>query len=346
VQGVVSGLAEGLRRQGHEVMTAWLDGDEAAGEMGLPLHVDTARNPAALTASARRSVRDLLKVRQVLARFKPDVVNIHFPRSQALYFLALRPFFGYRLLLSFHGSDAHFPNEAVKKILPLLMQRSSAITAVSEASREALRDIAPNCDGKITIIPNGIDFGFWSDAEPRRRNPHELVAAGRLVPVKGFDILLKAVALCCDSGTDVHLTLFGEGLEAEPLRRLAGELGISDRVTFAGHAEPDGLRDHYAEAGIFVLSSRSEGLPLALLEAMAAGLVPVCTEVGGVGEVMTADTGRTVPPCDPALLAEAIQETIEHWSEGSHTRAAAKKRAAAFSSSRQYACFSDLIEKL
>jgi glycosyltransferase involved in cell wall biosynthesis len=343
VQNAVMALAAGLKSHGHEVVTAWPDGEESEGEAALPLCVDISLNPLVLIRTAIEGVRGLASLAGLLRRFRPDVVNIHFPGSQALYFLPLRVFYGYRLVLSFHGSDAHFAAGAVRQSLRLTMRRSDRITAVSAAAKRALTAMAPDCEDKIEIIHNGIDYGFWSDGEERERDPYQLVAAGRLVPVKGFGVLLEALARCRLQGLPVRLTLFGDGPEEATLRSLCEELRISDAVTFAGRVDAETLRSVYAQAGVFVLSSFSEGMPLALLEAMAAGLVPVCTAVGGVGEVMTPETGTMVPPDDAEALADAIAAVVQRLEGDDSVSSAAKARASQFSLQAQNARFSELV---
>lgn len=344
VQAAVLSLADGLRAAGHEVLLAWPDGDATAGEASLPLCVDLAADPRAALASAGRSVRDLWRLARVIGRFGPDVVNIHFPRSQALYFLVLRAAYGYRLVLSFHGSDAYFAAGASRRSLPVLMRGAAGITAVSASVKTALTEMAPGSEGKVEVVRNGIDDAFWAAASGAERDPHHLIAAGRLVPVKGFDVLLEAVAACRGQGLPVRLTLFGDGPEGPALKGQAVRLGLDGAVSFAGHAEPEALRAAYAEAGVFVLSSRSEGLPLALLEAMAAGLVPVCTDAGGVDEVLGAEAWPTVPPDDPAALAGAIEAAVTGWRK--EASEAARRRASSFSMRTQHARMSELIEGL
>ena len=344
VQAAVLALADGLRARGHAVLIAWPDGEAGTGDVRLPLCVDVGLSPTVLAAATVRGARDLFRAARLVARFRPDVVNVHFPRSQALYFAALRPLFGYRLLLSFHGSDALLAEGASGRTLPFLIRQAAGVTAVSAAVGETLTEMAPTAEPRLAVIRNGIDTAFWRVPAQSVRDRHHLVATGRLVPVKGFDILLRAVALCRGAGVPVRLTLFGDGPEAGGLERLASDLGVADHVVFAGHADPHTLRSTYAEAGVFVLSSRSEGLPIALLEAMAAGLVPVCTDVGGVGEVMVSELGRTVPPEDAAALAEAIGSVIGRW-DGTGERVASE-RASAFASDGQHERFSGFVEAL
>lgn len=137
------------------------------------------------------------------------------------------------------------------------------------------------------------------------RSP-QLVASGRLEHAKGFDVLLTAFALVRGHVPDVRLTIMGEGALGEALRAQSRSLGLQDTVTFPGFVLNP--YPYYAHADLFVLSSRYEGLPNAMLEAMALGAPVIATDCpGGVREVVR-DTSvhRLVPAEDSASLAAGI----------------------------------------
>ncbi|MFN7920681.1 MAG: glycosyltransferase [Bryobacteraceae bacterium] len=134
------------------------------------------------------------------------------------------------------------------------------------------------------------------------------VNVANLRPVKAHGVLVRAFALVASQVSDVRLIIVGKDGGALPaLRALSSELGVSDKVTFTGGRLD--VTSLLAAAEIYVHSSRSEGLPNAVLEAMAAGLPVVATGVGGVGEAVIRDvTGKLVPPDRPDLLAAAMTE--------------------------------------
>jgi glycosyltransferase involved in cell wall biosynthesis len=149
-----------------------------------------------------------------------------------------------------------------------------------------------------------------------------LVAVGNLYPVKDHATLLRAAAPI----GGVRVAIAGRGGEEESLRRLARELGCEARVHLLG------LRDDVprilAAADVFVQSSRSEGLPLAILEAMGAALPIVATRVGGVPEAVSdGECGRLVPPGDPAALEAALRGVLESPDRGASLARAARRRA-------------------
>jgi glycosyltransferase involved in cell wall biosynthesis len=163
----------------------------------------------------------------------------------------------------------------------------------------------------VVVIPNGVPVDFWSASQPgvERRDPIVL-SVGRLHPVKGHDVLLRAFARLRARVPKAQLVLAGGGGYRADLERLAHGLGLASAVTFAGQIDAGAVRDLMGGARVFVLPSRSEGLPLALLEAMAAGVPVVATRVGGVPDVATPDTAGLVPPEDPAALAAALEEVL------------------------------------
>jgi glycosyltransferase involved in cell wall biosynthesis len=149
-----------------------------------------------------------------------------------------------------------------------------------------------------------------SGANPFPTNGPHLVAAGRLVNVKGFDVLLDALKLVRET-IPVQLTILGEGPLESDLKARSTRLGLSDAVRFAGfQANPYAF---YKHADLFVLSSRYEGMPSAILEALSLGTPVVATDCpGGVREIIAgSNMGLMVPSSNPRLLAEAIISAIE-----------------------------------
>lgn len=156
-------------------------------------------------------------------------------------------------------------------------------------------------------LPNGVDLAHFRPSPPPILDI-VVGTVGGLRAEKDHDTLLRAFAALRD--TPASLLLVGGGpLEAD-LRRTANELGIADRVEFAG-AVLD-TAPWYARLSVFVLSSRTEQMPIALLEAMAAGLPVVATDVGDVRAVLPIDANDlVVPPRDPVALAKALRRAIE-----------------------------------
>ena len=126
---------------------------------------------------------------------------------------------------------------------------------------------------------------------------------------KGVDVLIEALALCVQLGLDASVTVLGDGKFRAELEDLAKNRGLGNRVEFAGQLTAgNAVRDRLDQADLFVLPSRTEGLPRALIEAMASGLPCVGTTVGGIPELL--ESGDLVPPGNAKALAETIVEVF------------------------------------
>ena len=339
VQGVVQGLAQHLRKGGHAVVTAWPDGDGTADDWRLRLEAGVGSTGRPGPGALARAGLGLIALAARLARFRPDVVNLHYPRGQTLYFELLRRVLGYCLVLSFHGSDYHEASPAVRARLPAWMKRATCVTAVSDALRDGLATIEPEV--AVRVIDNGVDTGFWCPAEGVARDPNLIVGAGRLLPVKGFDILLAAMAM--PAAARARLIIAGEGELGGELGEQIATLGLEHRVELSGSLGKEALRDLFRRAGVFVLSSRREGMPLALLEAMASGLPVIATAVGAVPRLMVEGIGEMVPPGDPAALAEAIARRVGRPEVQKSESAMARERALHFEAARCFERYAELL---
>ncbi|HEY7026821.1 MAG TPA: glycosyltransferase, partial [Gemmatimonadales bacterium] len=175
--------------------------------------------------------------------------------------------------------------------------------------------------------------------------PQDLVVGwvARLIPVKSCDVFLRAIAAC--RGLPVKAAIVGEGPERARLESLASELGIDQQVRFCG-ARPEAGR-FFSAFDLFVLSSRSEGTPMTLLEAMAAEVPIVATAVGGVPHVVTPAEALLVPSEDPASLGAAIRECVGNPAAARTRAAAATRRLATdFSAERWLASHEALYRSL
>lgn len=339
VQSVVRGLAPYLSGHGLTVQTGWSHDhgsrERGAGEWVSHFHVRSAGRrwlhlPSLVNAAAE------------LARFRPNVVNVHYASPSTLYFLSLRQVFGFRLLLSCHGSDILRPLPGDAPHIPSLIAAADGITAVSQDLFRRIAAYAPA--GSLHCLPNGVDTAFWRPADPGAGpdRPRHIVSVGRLEPVKGFDVLLDALALFTRDGGECRLTLVGDGSQRAALESRAAELGLSERVEFTGVLPREGIRDLFHRAHAFVLSSRSEGTPLALLEAMACGLPCVATRVGGVPSA-GGDGVLLVAPEDPAALAAAVGAVLTTPAAATSMSEAAHRQAAKFSQAKTLALYKDLL---
>jgi glycosyltransferase involved in cell wall biosynthesis len=159
-------------------------------------------------------------------------------------------------------------------------------------------------DEKVAVIPNGLDLSVFK-GRTYDRLPRRVAMVANLRAGKGHDVLIEASVEILRSVPDATFELIGDGAERGRLERQAEARGVLGAFTFAGHQENVAAR--LAEADLFVLPSRSEAFPNAVLEGMGAGLPIVASDVGGIPEIISHEaTGLLVPPGDAAALARSV----------------------------------------
>lgn len=280
--------------------------------------------------SSVKVVRSLLTLVGLLIRTRPDVVNCHYADYTAAYFAFLKPFFRYRLVISAHGSDLMHPSSLDRVLLPYVLRTSDHIIGVSDDLCARARSIAGG-NVQVTTIYNGIDYDFWSGGDRTPTDHPIIVSVGSLRRVKGHDVLLHAFRNVMWKAPTAELRIIGDGPEHKRLTRLATELKIAHRVTFCGWLPSEQVRAELNRATVFAFPSRREGLGLALIEAMAAGLPCVASHVGGIPEVVqNPRTGTLVSPEDPEALSKAITDLLSDRSYAELLAENARERAKVF----------------
>ncbi len=246
-----------------------------------------------------------------------DLVHIHLPNPAAIMAYLASGYRG-RLVLTYH-SDTVKQKVLGRMFEPFLysaLRKSDAIIATSPnylATSPVLQAFRDRC----RVIPYGIDTTQFEQCSPeavrsvRERFGERLViSVGRLVYYKGFDVLIRAMA-----SVRGKLVIVGDGPLRGELESLASELGVTDKVIFAGEINNAGVTPYYHAADLFALASvaRSEAFGIVQIEAMAAGLPVVNTGLdSGVPFVsLDGQTGLTVPPGDPQTLAVAINRLLD-----------------------------------
>lgn len=205
-----------------------------------------------------------------------------------------------------------------RRIMAVGYRRFRRLIAVSAEIRDALVDDLGVPAGRVDVLPNGVPY-----AEPPVRDPRPAVVVGglgRLVPAKGFDLLIEAVRRLRERGHQVEAVIAGEGPEQDALERAAEGLP----VRFAGFVTD--VPAFLAGVDVFCLPSRREGLPFALLEAMMAGTACVAADVGDVAMAL-GGTGRIVPADDVDALTQALEELVSSPERRSQLGRAAHERA-------------------
>jgi glycosyltransferase involved in cell wall biosynthesis len=175
---------------------------------------------------------------------------------------------------------------------------------VGESTSREIEALVGLPSGSVRTIHNGVPDELTAVAREPRRRPL-LGSIGRLEPQKGVDILIRALA----DVEDATLLVVGDGSERERLKELARAVGVAERIEWKGWS--DAPRSYLGTLDVFVLPSRNEGFPLAVLEALLAGTAVVASDVGSVAEaIRDGETGLLVPPDDHVALARALQRLI------------------------------------
>lgn len=209
-----------------------------------------------------------------------------------------------------------------------------AVFAVSELVRKYTIDVDGVDPDRVLTVYNGLNLSDWDATTRAAPSVDKIVitTAGNIRHVKGHDVFIRAAALIAQEFPNASFSIAGAVLEPDyfaSLQSLVAELNLAGRFHFLGGI--DDLRQHLAVADIFVLPSRSEGFSNAIVEAMAAGLPVVATNVGGNAEaVQDGVNGFIVPPEDPIALAAALTKLLAHPDSIAPMGAASKRLALNF----------------
>ena len=269
-----------------------------------------------------------------------DVVHLNTSLNRRAYwrdlaYLLVAKLLRARVLYQVHGGalpqDFFKGRPALTALLRWSLGLPDLVVVLAAIELEAYRRFVPS---QLTLkVPNGIDCRPFTRVPTLRSRPEyplRLVYVGRLAREKGLYETLQAVRLALQRGADTRFVIAGDGPEAERRAQYAMALGIRSRVSFKGPVFGDDKVQLLGTADVAVLPSYSEGLPYALLEAMAAGVPVLATPVGAIPDVMTDGThGYLVPPRDSPALADAIGRMAADRNRLSWMSRACRKRVLA-----------------
>jgi teichuronic acid biosynthesis glycosyltransferase TuaC len=201
-----------------------------------------------------------------------------------------------------------------------VLNATDAVITVNDHLQKAVVRLGIPAD-KVHVWHQGIDVGRFQRGDRNLARQQigitapgrVIVWVGRMVPVKGLDILLKSCVMLRDRGVEYHLYLVGEGLLREELMAQTEAHDLVTHITFVGPRAHDELPDWYRAADLTVLPSRSEGLPNVLRESLACGTPFVASNVGGISEIADPDSSLLVPSEEPSSLADAIAQALDRW---------------------------------
>jgi glycosyltransferase involved in cell wall biosynthesis len=343
-EAVLLQLAAALPEFGYEVIVGSIHGNAAR----PPALVDVLRGagvPCVDIISPRgASISAIRELRRHVRHAQYDLVHAHGYRED---FFARLVMPRARLVATNHlWKGTTWQLKVYEALDARLLRGFPVVVAVSqEIAREMVRVGVPA--GAITVIPNGIAVPPWDEdrrALARHRLRNELLLGpdvplvmmvSSITPEKGHATALAAFAQLGAEFADAHLVIVGDGPLQDTLTRRAETLGISPRVHFTGRRTD--VPTLLAGADLFLMSSLSEGLPMALLEGMAAGLPSVATAVGEIPYVLTDDVGYVVPPNDAGALANKLSALLRSPEQRRTMGSAARARIASTYSARRMA---------
>jgi colanic acid/amylovoran biosynthesis glycosyltransferase len=262
---------------------------------------------------------------RVLEAFRPDVIHAHFATAPAATARELAAALGVPFTFTAHGYDVHRrpPVDFAARAMA-----AGAVVTVSEANARAIEAFGvPRAH--VRILPAGIDTARFAPGSPPAGTPH-IVCVARLNDVKNHGLLLEACAILRRRGTPYRCTFVGDGPCRDALVDQRAALGLEGVVEFAGGATQESVLGWWRQASVGVLTSVSEGMPVALMEAAACGVPVVATAVGGVPELVEDGvTGLLAPSGDAAAVATALDRLLRDRALAARMGAAARERAAA-----------------
>ncbi|CAN5398267.1 glycosyltransferase [soil metagenome] len=244
---------------------------------------------------------------------RPDLLHVHCFGPNGLYALGLSLRFRTPLMVTSHGETraddggAFAESALLRGGLRCALRRAVLATAPSDYVLRDLRATYGLLGGEV--VPNGVDMAITASPEEghRQMGDRYFLSVGRLGRMKGFDLLLKALAIA-DLDVRTSLVIAGDGPEREGLATLARELGIADRVALVGWLDRQEVANAMAGARAVVVPSRVEAFGIVVLEAWRSGVPVIVTARGGASEFATDDVDcLIVDPVDAAALSAALQ---------------------------------------
>lgn len=258
-------------------------------------------------------------VRRIRRNFPFDLIHAHFTYPDGWAAVRLGRQLGVPVIITEQAMwgpamDAH---PTVRSQAVWAARNCAYHIAISTALRASIVRYAGE-SSRLRVIPDGVDGSvFTLPPAGRPYLPSQILFVGNIRHVKGVDILLRAMPLVAVRRPDARLILIGESFyasyraEYQRMKDLAAELGISDRVDFAGGKTDEEVVSFMQQSAVLVLPSRRESLGMVLAEALACGTPVVATRSGGPQDIVTPDVGILVPPEDPAALADGILQVLE-----------------------------------
>ena len=260
-----------------------------------------------------------LAVKKILSTQKVDIIHAHWLIPQGWIASRFCQRFNLPYVVTSHGGDLFgLQGHALTKVKKQVAEDATAMTVVSQAMKEYLNQeaIKPKV---LEVIPMGVDLRnrFIPNLQIKR-NKNELLFVGRLVPKKGLNFLLDALALLVNERPELRLNIVGFGPEEFALKQQVTQLNLEKNVNFLGARSQDQLPQMYQQAALFVApfvradNGDQEGLPVALMEAIGCGCPAVVGHVAGIEDLLGEDIQHSAGhPHNTQELVSAISKTLD-----------------------------------
>ena len=262
-------------------------------------------------------------VKRLRGDFPFELIHAHFTYPDGVAAVCLGKQFGVPVIITEQNPWGPWMDKdtAVRRQTIRAAQECTFQIAISRSVRESIVRLTGESD-KLRVVPDAVDGDTFTLPEPGQRSiPNQIIFVGAIRPVKGVDILLRAVRLLVDVGRDVKLVLVGESYfrnyqkEYDRLRQMAADLGIAESVNFAGKKPLTELVREIQKSALLVLPSRAESFGMVLVEALACGTPVVGTRCGGPEDIVNEEVGVLVAPEDPQALAAGIAQVLDRRGE-------------------------------
>jgi colanic acid/amylovoran biosynthesis glycosyltransferase len=273
---------------------------------------DNWRRPQVMLKSLTALLRGMAHL-DWLREFDPDFIHAHWATYPSTVAWALGRVLGKPFGFTCHAHDIFVE----RQLLARKLTEAALPVTISRYNAGWLHDnVAHAAAQRLQVVRCGVDIDD-PNAPTHDPVPDTILAVGRLVETKGFDTLIDALALLRDRGVGFRCRIVGAGPLDAALRRQARDRGVADRIEFTGVQPQEVVRAWMRESAVFALPSRvaadgdRDGIPVALMEAMASGCAAIGTRVSGIPELIEHDVhGLLVEPGDASALADALQRLL------------------------------------
>jgi colanic acid/amylovoran biosynthesis glycosyltransferase len=245
-------------------------------------------------------------------------IHAHFAGLAARTAWWINRLFGVPYSFTGHANDIFVEKPDQRLPLKQLIKDAEFVATETDFSTDYLQSKFPESANKIHRVYNGLNLDPFRLADPAT-GPLKIISIGRLIPKKGFEVLVNACNILIASGLQLHCRIVGSGPEHVPLRQLIDRLGLGKFIELTGPKAQPEIVELLAQSNLFVFPAVEDGsgdrdnLPTVIIEAMASGLPVVATGLGGIGEIVTHQAnGLIVPEGDASALAKAIDFLDEH----------------------------------